>query len=63
MLERFLGSIMITTSPPYTENTRADTYTYGATGALLVQGQVKAKKRVLYFITVFVVNGFFSKYL
>ncbi|XP_064392957.1 transmembrane protein 116-like [Halichondria panicea] len=42
------------------ENTRADTYTYGATGALLVQGQVKAKKRVLYFITVFVVNGFFN---
>ncbi len=50
------------TSPPHTENTHADTHTYGATGALLVQGQVKAKKRVLYFITVFVVNGFFSKY-
>ena len=48
-------------SPPHAENTHADT-TYGATGALLVQGQVKAKKRVLYFITVFVVNGFFSKY-
>ena len=34
---------------------------YGATQAILVQGQSKAKKRVIYFIAVFIVNGLFSE--
>ena len=34
---------------------------YGATEAILVQGQSKAKKRIIYFIAVFIVNGLFSE--
>ncbi len=45
----------------HTELSRGDRHSYGTTGALLVEGQSKAKKRVLFFITVFVVNGFCSE--
>lgn len=34
---------------------------YGATQVILVQGQSKAKKRIIYFVAVFIVNGFFSE--
>ena len=34
---------------------------YGATEAVLAQGQSKAKKRIIYFIAVFIVNGLFSE--
>ena len=34
---------------------------YGATETLIIRGQSQAKKRVILFLTVFVVTGFFSK--
>ena len=36
-------------------------YSYGATRALISRGQSKARKRVTYFLTVFIINGFFSE--
>ena len=35
---------------------------YGATEALIIRGHSKAKKRVLLFLTVFIISGFFSEW-
>ena len=45
-----------------TENNH-DLYNYGTTKALIVQGQSEAKKRVFFFLSVFIIAGFFSKYI
>ena len=41
--------------------TRGSHKTYGITSNVIVQGQSRAKKRVIYFLTVFVIGGIFSK--
>lgn len=35
--------------------------TYGVTSNVIVQGQSQAKQRVVYFLTVFLISGFFSE--
>ena len=47
----------------YAEQNRATHNLYGATEALIIRGQSQAKKRVVLFLTVFVVTGFFSESL
>lgn len=49
-------------SPSPSPESDYNTTNYGATQALIVKGQSKAKKRVFYFLTVFIVNGFFSEF-
>ena len=45
------------------EQNRSTHNLYGATEALIIRGQSQAKKRVILFLTVFVISGFFSKFL
>ena len=35
-------------------------YSYGATSSLLVRGHSRAKQRVVLFLSVFIISGFFS---
>lgn len=44
-----------------TEQNRMTHHFYGATETLIIRGQSQAKKRVILFLTIFVVTGFFSK--
>lgn len=45
------------------EQNRSTHNLYGATEALIIRGQSQAKKRVILFLTVFVISGFFSKFM
>ena len=45
------------------EQNRSTHNLYGGTEALIIRGQSQAKKRVILFLTVFVISGFFSKFM
>ena len=48
------------TPPVNLEQSR--TIHYGAVKLLIDKGKSQARKRILYFMNVFVISGFFSKY-
>lgn len=45
----------------YLEQNHSTHNLYGATEALIIRGQSQARKRVIYFLTVFIISGFFSE--
>lgn len=45
----------------YAEQNRKTHNLYGTAEALIIRGQSQAKRRVVLFLTVFVITGFFSK--
>jgi len=54
LLPLFLGFL-------YLEQNHSTHNLYGATEALIIRGQSQARKRVIYFLTVFIISGFFSE--